>query len=199
MSKLPSAMQLHHYHLKDMLGTAHCQVVVNTLDNVLGNRMPSRRASNISGFLACVATLIYAYYLQLYQELIPCPLCTCQRLVMAGLGFVFLVAAIHDSHRWGARVYAVLIALVAGIGSGVAAYHTWLQALPAEEAAICLPPLDYMLTRFTLSETVRFLFDGPGQCGSIDWLFLGLSIPAWTLLIFLVLGVLGAGRNWLGD
>jgi disulfide bond formation protein DsbB len=87
--------------------------------------------------------------------------------------------------------------LVAGTGAVVAAYHSWLQTLPAEEATICLPPLDYLLTNFTLSETVHLLLYSPGQCGTVDWVFLGLDIPAWALLIFLALGVMGAGCNRL--
>jgi disulfide bond formation protein DsbB len=182
-----------------MSGTVYRRASVNTLGNIVRNRMPSRRESNVLGVLACVLILIYAYYIQFYQGLSPCPLCTCQRIVMAVLGFVFLVAAIHDSRRWGAQVYAVSLGLVAGIGVGIAGYHTWLQTLPVEEAAICLPPLDYLLTHFTLSETAQLLLYSPGQCGTVDGLFLGLSIPAWALLIFLGLGVMGAVRNWLPD
>jgi disulfide bond formation protein DsbB len=37
---------------------------------------------------------------------------------------------------------------------------------------------------------------GSGECAEVDWTLLGLSMPAWTLLLFLGLGVLGVLGNW---
>lgn len=158
----------------------------------------SRRLINTTGFIACVLLVAYAYYLQFYEGLEPCPLCIFQRVAMAALGLVFLVAAVHDPRRTGARVYAVLLGLTAAIGAAVAARHVWLQNLPADQVPACGPGLDYMLDAFPLTETIRMVLRGSGDCAIIDWTFLGLSIPAWTLASFAVLGLMGVVGNWIG-
>jgi protein dithiol:quinone oxidoreductase len=37
---------------------------------------------------------------------------------------------------------------------------------------------------------------GSGECAEVDWTLLGLSMPEWTLLLFLGLGMLGVLVNW---
>ena len=37
---------------------------------------------------------------------------------------------------------------------------------------------------------------GSGECATVDWTLLGLSMPQWTLLLFLGLGVVGVVGNW---
>jgi disulfide bond formation protein DsbB len=170
------------------------------LESARSGQMPSRRLINLLGFSACALLLGYAYFLQFYQGLEPCPLCIFQRLAMAALGFIFLVAAVHNPKRSaGARTYGILIALVAALGAGIAGRHVWLQNLPPEQVPACGPGLDYLLETFPLSETIALVLRGSGDCAEVDWTFLGLSIPAWTLLLFIGLGAMGAVRNWMRD
>jgi disulfide bond formation protein DsbB len=56
-----------------------------------------------------------------------------------------------------------------------------------------------MLDVFPLSQTLRMVFTGSGECAEVAWRFLGLSMPAWTLLCFIGLAVGGFARNWLAD
>ena len=35
------------------------------------------------------------------------------------------------------------------------------------------------------------MLNGTGECADIAWVFLGLTIPGWTLIAFLVLAVIG--------
>ena len=72
-----------------------------------------RRSLNVLGFLICASGLGYAYYAQFVQGFEPCPLCIFQRLALAAVGLVFLAAAVHHPRDWGAKVYGVLIDLVA--------------------------------------------------------------------------------------
>jgi disulfide bond formation protein DsbB len=69
----------------------------------------------------------------------------------------------------------------------VAARHVWLQHLPAEEVPACGPGLSYVFEHFPLTETLKLLVSGTGECSKIDWTLLGLSIPSWTLIAFLLL------------
>jgi len=156
----------------------------------------SRRMLNGLGFLICAGGLGFAYYVQHYLGFEPCPLCIFQRLALLGIGLVFLVATLHGPRDWGAKAYGVLVGLAAGIGAGIAARHVWLQHLPPEEAPRCGPSLEYMLQAFPLNETIREVLTGSGECAKVDWGLLGFSMPEWTLLLFVVLGVAGVIGNW---
>ncbi len=155
-----------------------------------------RRLLNGGCFLGCVGGLGFAYYAQFYLGLEPCPLCIFQRLVLLGLGLVSLLATVHHPNGWGARAYGTLLGLVAAVGVGIATRHVWLQHLPPEETPRCGPGLDYLLETLPLSETVREVLTGSGECAKVDWTLLGLSMPELTLLLFLGLGVLGVVGNW---
>lgn len=155
-----------------------------------------RRLLNSLCFLVCTGSLGFAYYAQFYLGLEPCPLCILQRLTLLVLGVVFLLATVHHPADWGARVYGVLIGSVAGVGAAIAARHVWLQHLPPEETPRCGPGLDYLLETLPLNELVREVLTGSGECAKVDWTLLGLSMPEWTLLLFLGLGVLGVLGNW---
>ena len=156
----------------------------------------TRRGINFAGAAACALLLGYAYYLQYGQHLEPCPLCIFQRVAVLALGVVFLVAAVHNPQRVGARVYAALIALVALAGIGVALRHIYIQSLPPGQVPSCGATLDYMLEVFPLTQVIRTVLTGSGECGVIDWRFLGLSMPWWVLISLSVLGALGCVANW---
>ena len=146
----------------------------------------SRRIGNLIGFLACAGMLAFGYYLQFVAGLEPCPLCMIQRLMLAATGVAFLVAAIHHpSGRLGASIYAGFIGTMAATGAAVAGRHVWLQYLPPEKRPACGPALDYLLSTFGPLESLRRVLRGSGECGVVDWTFLSLSIPEWTLAAFL--------------
>jgi disulfide bond formation protein DsbB len=162
----------------------------------ISQRLPARRAFYLFGFAVCLGLLLFALYLQFVVHEEPCPLCIFQRVAMAALGVIFLFAAIHNPRSSGAVVYGVLIALAAGTGGAIAARHVWLQYLPPGQAPECGPGLDYMLETFPLSQTLRMVLQGSGECAAAGWHFLGLSIPEWTLLFFIVLGIGGFLQIW---
>lgn len=142
------------------------------------------------GALLCGALLAYALYAQHVMFLDPCPLCIFQRVAFMVLGAVFLLGALHGpASAAGRRGYGLLAALVATAGAAISARHVWLQSLPPDEVPACGPGLEYMLEAFPLREVLSKVFVGSGECAEIDWTFLGLSMPAWTLLWFVGLGL----------
>lgn len=157
---------------------------------------PVRRTVNLAGLGICAGLLAYAYYAQFVLGLAPCPLCIFQRIALIALGGIFLLAALHHPAIIGARVYAALTGLAAGAGAAIASRHVWIQNLPSDQAPACGPGLEYMLEVFPLTETLRMVFTGSGECANVDWSFLGLSMPAWTLIWFVALGVAGVWINW---
>jgi protein dithiol:quinone oxidoreductase len=137
------------------------------------------------GFMMCVVMIGTAlFFFQRFLGLEPCPLCILQRVVVMSLGMVLLVAAIHGPNGWGNRIYGGLITLISGSGAAIAGRHVWLQSLPADQVPECGPTLDYILETFPLSKALQLVLHGSGECAKVEWQFLGLSIPGWTLIAF---------------
>ena len=70
-------------------------------------------------------------------------------------------------------------------GASFSGRQVYLQGLPEDQVPACGPGLSYMLETFPLSKTLAAMLKGDGNCAEVVWSFLGLSIPAWTLLAFL--------------
>jgi disulfide bond formation protein DsbB len=138
-------------------------------------------------FLVCAGLLGYAYYLQYYQGLDPCPLCIFQRFCYVLLGGVSLMAAIHNPAALGRRIYGGLCSLVSIGGMVFAARQVWVQHLPKDQVPECGPGLEYWVKTLPLTETIRKVFHGTGDCAEVDWTFLSLSIAEWSLMIFAVI------------
>ncbi len=147
---------------------------------------PSPRLTNLVLFLAALLAMATALFLQYHEHLEPCPLCIFQRVAMISIGVVTLLAFLHGPEgALGRRIYAGLTLLAALGGITVAARHVWLQHLPPEDVPACGPGLAYWMDTFPLHEVLMKVFKGSGECAVVDWTFLGLALPAWTLLAFL--------------
>jgi protein dithiol:quinone oxidoreductase len=157
--------------------------------------MTSRRLPNFVGFALCAALIAYALYTQFYQGLEPCPLCIFQRIGMALTGVLFLLAALHDPRGGGRTGYAVLIAVAALATAAVAARHVYVQHLPPGSLPSCGAPLSVLLKFTPVWQVIRKVLTGSGECGEVNWRFLGLAMPTWVLLWSLALGALGLRAN----
>ncbi|NIP22849.1 MAG: disulfide bond formation protein B, partial [Phycisphaerae bacterium] len=82
-------------------------------------------------------------------------------------------------------IYSSFALLFSGLGIAVCWRHLWLQSLPKDQVPECSPGLEYMLDTFPISETIHTIFNSAGECADIQWSFLGLSIPAQTMLVFI--------------
>jgi protein dithiol:quinone oxidoreductase len=148
-------------------------------------RLLAPRVLNLLAFLACVVAMAGALYLEHVEGLDPCPLCIFQRVGVIVAGLFFFLALIHNPAALGQRLYGALAGVGAIGGGAVAARHVWLQSLPPDKVPACGPALDYMLDVFPMTEVLRMVLSGSGECATIDWLFLGLSLPAWSLIVFI--------------
>jgi protein dithiol:quinone oxidoreductase len=157
--------------------------------------VPDRRVINLAGFAVCAALLAYALYTQFHGGLEPCPLCIFQRIGVALLGLAFLAAALHHPRGRGRVAYALLIGLAALATAAVAARHLYVQSLPPGTLPSCGAPLGVLLKFMPLWQVIRKVLSGSGECGEVNWRFLGLAMPAWVLMWALLLGAAGVLAN----
>ena len=134
--------------------------------------------------LGCASLLGYGFYLQYVEFLDPCPLCMVQRVCFAAVGVVALLGFIHGGIP---RFYASLVALFALVGAAVAGRQIWLQHTPGAEMLECGAGLGTMLNTLPFFEVVSTVLRGTGDCATVQWTFLGLSIPEWAIICFIAM------------
>lgn len=156
--------------------------------------LPNPRTTFLLMFLAVAFLLGAAFYLEYVQGLEPCPLCITQRVMFFGVGLVSLIAFLHnpkDPSNIGRRIYGLLVSLFALGGLYFAGRQLWLQSLPADQVPACGPGITYMVDVFPMSEVIRTLLTGDGNCAEVKWTLLGISIPGWAAVGFVGLVVFG--------
>lgn len=154
------------------------------LDFAKSNRGIFSIIAVVGGILISVAL-----FMQYQMGLEPCNLCMFQRFFVIAAAVTAAVAALHGGLRdylnsWVAKVYALLVILFSGTGAFTAGRQLWLQSLPADQVPACGPDLDYMLDAYPFMEMITEVLQGSGDCAKTQWLFMGLSIPGWTMLCF---------------
>lgn len=149
----------------------------------------SLRYGYLLGFLCCVGLMAAAYYFEYIEFLDPCPLCMVQRLATVLVGVGFLAAFfVEPKGGWWLRGALIFTAAAVAFGIWAATHHIWLQGLPPEEAPACGPGFDYLMETLPLTELLKIMLQGDGNCAEISWEFWGLSMPAWLRLWFVGFG-----------
>jgi disulfide bond formation protein DsbB len=143
--------------------------------------------------IVCAGLLAVGLYVQHVKFIDPCPLCILQRLAFLWIGLVAFAAGLHNPGRRGRWAYGLAVLLGAAAGSIIAGRHVWLQNLPADQVPECGMGLNYMLETMPFAEVLGQIFYGSGECAQIDWTFAGLSMPSWTLIWYIGLGLITLG------
>jgi protein dithiol:quinone oxidoreductase len=157
--------------------------------------MVSRRAVNLAGFGAGGAALAFAFYSQYVMGLTPCHLCIFQRVTVAALAAFFLLAAWLSRRGPRGVVFAFLIALAGAATLLTAGRHVWIQMQPEGTVAACGADLAFMLDLLPVTEVILRVFEAGGECAKVDFSFLGLSMPAWVIVLAVVLTAAGIWNN----
>lgn len=137
--------------------------------------------------LFCCGLMATGYVMEHVFDLEPCPLCMTQRVFIVLAGFFALLGFLHNPALRGTRIYSWLIALLAATGGGFSIRQLYLQSLPADKVPACGPSVDYILETFPLSKALQMMLKGDGNCAEVLWTFMGISIPGWTLVAFLMI------------
>lgn len=146
---------------------------------------------NLQVFLVIMAVIgmsFALFFLQRHMGFSPCPLCIFQRIGLMVMGGFALIAALLNPKSMALRLI-LWIGSLAGIlwAAIVAGRHVWLQHLPADQVPSCGPGLDYWLDTLPMQQVLKEVFAGSGECASIEWTFMGLSIPEQSLILFSIL------------
>lgn len=146
------------------------------------------RLINLYAFIFTCAILVFAGYAQMHYNLEPCPLCVMQRVIFAVLGLLFLVCFLYVASKRTRQVFHGIILIISLFGVAIACRHIYLQHLPPDLAPSCGPGLNFIVKNFPPGEVLRMMLMGTGECAKVDWYFLGLTIPEWSLICFIFLG-----------
>src|SRR6516165_1339554 len=136
----------------------------------------SIRSTYFLGFIAIGILLSTSVDLQLFEGIIPCPLCTLPRLSFGLLGVWFLIGIILHAKR-GARLFInSLCGLTSIIGIFLAGRQIWLQHFPSPNNSECGAGLQYMMQILPVNQVMQKIFEGSAECSQRGWEFLHLNM-----------------------
>ena len=146
--------------------------------------MKSSKSLFLSVALLCIALLGVALYLQIVEEMMPCPLCIIQRYIFVVIAIICIIFAFLPPGS--AKLGAGLGTLAALGGIATAGWHLWVQAHPGTSCGI--DPLETSLNTIPTATLFPTLFKADGLCAN-PYPFLGLSIPQWSLIWFAIIAI----------
>jgi len=153
--------------------------------------LPSSRTINLLGAFLGILLLAVGIYLECTENLHPCSLCLLQRGVFILMIILLLSAFLHNPKYRGIQIYGSLTLFTAVLGIFLAGRQVWLQSLPRAPAEICMPGFSYIISHLPLHQALSAMLMGSDNCGVVDWTVWGWSIAHWSLLWFIVFGLLG--------
>lgn len=139
------------------------------------------------GFLVCVGLFVYVIFLQFKIGFELCLLCIFQWLVFVVLGLLFLIGVLYGLCECvGCVMYGVLVFIVVVVGIGIVGCYVYVQLLFKDMGLSCGLLLVFFSEMMGLLEVFCIVLIGIGDCGNIDWQFLGLIMLMWSLVWFVL-------------
>lgn len=136
--------------------------------------------------LFCAGLLCVAFILQYAVSFVPCSLCIVQRFFYFLIGLGALSASLGWLKGVSTRMYGAGIVLLSFLGGMVAGRQLWLEqnTLPGDPTK-CIIPLGSFFDSVILS------LGGTGNCGTQNFVLLGLSLATWSFVCFVLLFLVG--------
>jgi disulfide bond formation protein DsbB len=150
---------------------------------------PFIRIIFLTVFLICAGSLVYALYLQLVKNLLPCPLCVAQRLSYWVIGLTAIVAVAHNPRALGRRLYSGVMIVAALVGGVVATRHSWLVRYP-ESFECGISPEERLLNSLPIARWWPTMFEANGDCSESSWELMSLTIPDWSAILFILMAIM---------
>lgn len=148
-------------------------------------------------FLLCVLVLATAVYLQYKVGIIPCPLCIIQRFIITLLGLLFLMGSLFNFEAITRCFLHTLTFLFAVAGAVIASRQLWLEHFPSDQLISCQAAIAQYSSSTYFHKMIELFFQGTSNCGSGTWRFLNVTIPGWTLIIFIVLAAISLRQVYI--
>ena len=139
-------------------------------------------------FLVCLGMMAVALFMEHILMLKPCMLCYMQRGAVILVGLIAGIGFLINSEKlivYKGFVIGCVIAVLSGIGLSLR--QLYLQSLPPKLVPSCAPDIDYLLNTLPFLEVLVMAITGDGNCAEVLWSFMGISIPGWTLIGFVVI------------
>jgi disulfide bond formation protein DsbB len=143
--------------------------------------MTNTRPALLAIAFISLALVGVALYLQHVRDMLPCPLCVIQRYLFIGIAIFSLIGAFTKRPTIGAT-----LALLCGIGGlGVVGKHLYVLANPGFSCGI--DPVETVLNKIPTATALPWLFKADGFCEAATDKVIGLSVPQWSAIWFVVL------------
>ena len=150
-------------------------------------KLNSLRYTSFCAFLVTLSLVCNSYWLEFHGGILPCPLCTLQRLIFIILTLLFALAALTANQRRELhRFWNTLSAFFSLVGGSLATRQIWLQWLPAGDKSDCGVSLQYLLKMMPLERALLRAINGSADCSQVEWTFWHLSLAEWSLGFFVV-------------
>ena len=150
-------------------------------------RKIERLSPDIAIATFCAILLLVGFYLEYFENLIPCPLCLIQRLIYLTIlltsAFSFFLFSVVRYKIY----FLCMSAFFSFLGIITAGRQVWLQHLPSDQVSECGPGIAYLLEVYPFQKVLELIYRGSRSCAEILWEFLGLSIAGWSTLFFIFL------------
>lgn len=144
----------------------------------------SARKIYFLSFTAVLALMLFSLYLQYFDNIDPCALCTLQRLCFVAIGFFSLIGITVCHIRALEYLIRTLCILFSAIGMALAIRQVWIQHYPGTGGNECAVSLQYMLQVLPLHEVMQKILVGSAECSVRNWEFLSLGMAAWAIVWF---------------
>lgn len=146
----------------------------------------SIRTIYLFGFVIVTSILMTSIYFQVIDGIMPCPLCTLQRIAFFLLGILFLTGVFLHTKRKAVFIINVLCGIISIAGIFFAGRQVWLQHFPSADNSECGVSLQYMMQVLPMNEVIQKIFSGSAECTQRGWEFLNLNMAEWALIWFVI-------------
>lgn len=144
--------------------------------------------------LIALGLLGLGYWLEHYQGLLPCPLCSLQRFTIMLLALFFIWGTLTAERSRKIHLFiAACTFLAAALGTWLAARQVWLQWSPDHKNADCGVSLQYLLKVLPVDQALLKALEGSAECAKVTWSFLHMSLAEWSCLFFIFF----LGLSWI--
>ena len=162
--------------------------------------MGTKRLLFILIAILCILSLGYAYFVQYYNHIEPCPLCIAERVIIGIVVILALMFALFTAKGFVARISGLVIGAWAGFGIKTAMHHLWLMNLPPDkQPQSCGMPLEILYKRIPLNNFISYILKGDGECGKVTWTILGMSAPTALIVFYSVIALISIYIIFAGD